>query len=137
MIPTELVAACERNSFVWQRANADDVDRAFDRLSLDKSGQFFEFCRKYTLQFVSDTLPFELSDFLEDDGEISDLVDYAHEELGIDKNFIPISSYFASSIYGVFPSDDRVVLLTSNDDGTGWNEEILSPSFFAFMRQHL
>ncbi len=137
MIPTELVAACERNSFVWHRSDPDDVDRAFDRLKLQKSGQFFAFCRKYCLQFVSDTLPFELADFLEDDGEISDLVDYAHEELAVAKTFIPISSYIAGAIYGVFPNDDRVVLLTPNDDGESWNEEILNPSFFAFMRLHL
>lgn len=137
MIPAELIEACERNDFMWHRENPDDIDHAFDKLGLNKSGEFFAFCRKYCLQFISSTLPFELVDFVEDDGEILDSVDYAHAELGIARDFIPLSSFFASSVYGVFPNDDRVVLLTPSDEDESWNEEILSPSFFKFMSAHL
>ncbi len=136
-IPDALVAACERNAFVWHRQNPEAVEAAFDSLALAKRGEFFAFTKRYCLQFTSPTLPFELVDFVECDGEISGLVGYAHDELEIAKDLIPISPYEASSIYCVRVSDDSVILVAWSYEIDSWEEERLSDSFFAFMLEHL
>lgn len=137
MIPQSLTVACERNNFVWHRESPEDVDRAFDELMLEKQGEFWQFSRVYCFQFVSETLPFELVDFLEDDGQISDLLEYSHRELEIPNDLVPISTYEAESLYCVRPSNSQVVLLTPSNGGEGWDEEEISGSFFTFMLEHL
>lgn len=135
-IPSALIDACEKNEFVWHRESRTEVAKAFDELGLTKGGQFFEFSKKYCLQFVSETLPFELVDFVEE-GEISDNVFYARDELGIDPELLPISPYEAESIYAVDVTNDSVLFLTPDDDGEDWNKEIISNDFYQFMLEHL
>ena len=135
-IPPALIAACERNEFVWHRENPDCVDAAFDELALKKQGQLYRFARRYCLQFASDTLPFQLADFVEDDG-ISDNVFYAREELGIDPRLVPVSLYEAASLYAVSVEDDRVLLLTPAASGDDWSSEVVIGSFYDFMQVHL
>ena len=135
-IPIALVDACERNEFVWHRENPAEIDAAFDELSLNKGGELYEFAKRYCLQFASDTLPFQLADFVEDDG-ISDNVFYAREELGIDPRLIPISLYEEESLYAVSAEDDRVVLLTPAASGDDWSIDVVSESFNDFMQAHL
>ncbi|WP_230293219.1 hypothetical protein [Croceicoccus sp. Ery5] len=137
MIPQALTEACERNKFVWHRESPQDVDFAFDDLMIEQQGEFWQFSRVYCLQFVSETLPFEMADFLEDDGQISDLVEYAHRELQIPNDLIPISTYEAESLYCVRPGTSQVVLLTPSKGGEAWDEQEISSSFFTFMLEHL
>lgn len=135
-IPSSLIKKCEINEFVWHREDPSEVDAAFEELMLKKNGEIYEFCREYCLQFVSKTIPFQLVDIIEDDG-ISDNVFYARDELGIDPQLLPISPYEAESIYVVDTGDDRVLMLTANEADDGWNAEIISNSFYAFMLKHL
>lgn len=137
MLPNALINACERNDFVWHRADTRHVDAAFDSLSLERRGEFFEFSRRYCLQFVSESMPFEMVDFVEEDGHIADLIDYAHSELGISRDLIPISTYEAEALFCVRPSDDNVLLISQAIARQGWHEELLSASFWEFMFSHL
>jgi hypothetical protein len=135
-IPDALINACERNKFVWHRESPEEIDVAFDKLSLPKRGELYDFSKRYCLQFSSETLPFQLYDIVEDDG-ISDNVFYAREELGISPELLPISPYEAESIYVVDVSNDHVVYLTADDSSEKWNTEVLSESFYRFMLENL
>jgi hypothetical protein len=136
MIPAELIEACDRNSFVWRRQSPDDIDKAFDELSLLRSGELYEFCKQFCLQFHSDTLPFELAEIVDEYG-VSDNIYYARDELGISPEMVPISPWGAEAIAVVDTTNDSVLILTANDSGDGWNQDILSASFYAFMQEHL
>lgn len=136
MIPATLIDACERNSFVWHRQSPDEIDTAFDELRLPRSGELYEFCRQFCLQFHSDTLPFQLAEIVDEYG-VSDNVYYARAELGVPPEMVPISPWEAEAIAVVDTTNDSVLILTANDSGNGWNQDILSTSFYTFMQAHL
>jgi hypothetical protein len=135
-IPSALIEACERNEFVWHREDPSQIDAAFSDLELPKGGQLFEFAKRYCLQFVSETLPFQLMDIVEDDG-ISDNVFYAREELEIDPSLLPISAYEAESIYVVDSASNEVKYLTFDEEIDEWSEQVVGSDFYSFMLQHL
>ena len=135
-VPSALLEACTRNSFVWLRQSPDEIDTAFDELLLPRSGELYEFCRLFCLQFHSATLPFELTEIVDEHG-VSDNIYYARDELGIPPKMAPISSWEAEAIAVVDTSDDSVLILTANDSGDGLKREIRSTSYYAFMQEHL
>lgn len=136
-IPIALVEACERNSVVWHRQSAHDIDAGFDELELPRSGELYEFAKRYCLQFYSRSMPFELTDIIEEDGVVSGNVYYAREELRISPELLPISAWEAEAIFVVNTADDSVLLLTADDQGDGWHSEILASSFYDFLMEHL
>ncbi len=135
-VPSALLEACIRNSFAWLRQSPDEIDRAFDELLLPRSGELYEFCRLFCLQFHLATLPFELTEIVDEYG-VSDNIYYARDELGIPPEMVPISLWEAEAIAVVNTTNDSVLILTANDSGDGWNRDILSTSFYAFMQEHL
>ncbi len=135
--PIALVEACERNRLVWHRQSAQDIDAGFDELYIPRSGELYEFAKRYCLQFASRTMPFQLTDIIEEDGVVSDNVYYAREELRIAPELLPISAWEAEAIFVVNTNDDSVLLLTADDQGDSWNSEILASSFYDFMLDHL
>ncbi|HEY0597559.1 hypothetical protein [Sphingopyxis sp.] len=136
-IPNDLIDKCERNQYCWHRETPSDIDVAFEKLGLPKTGELYIFARKYCLQFASESIPFQLVDIVEDDGTISDNIYYAREELKIEPTLVPISTYEAESILVVDVNDERVLQLTPNDAGDAWISEIISPSLYSFMLSHL
>lgn len=135
-IPTALIDACERNKDVWHRESPEDVARAFGELGLKEDGEFFEFLSRYCLQFYTSKIDFEFEDVVDDDGDVSEMVSYAGEELGVDPSLLPISTYEAESLYAVDTKNGGVVYLTSNQDGE-WDQKLISPSFYTFMLEVL
>ncbi len=85
------------------------------------------------MQFLSHKLDYELIDIVDDDGCASDIVDYAHNELGIDLRYLPISTYEAESLFAVDTLSDAVVHATPDDANGDWNYEVLNTSFYGYM----
>lgn len=135
-VPSALLEACTRNSFAWLRQSPDEIDRAFDELLLPQSGELYEFCRRFCLQFHSATLPFEMTEIVDEYG-VSDSIYYARDELCIPPEMVPISSWEEEAIAVVDTTNDSVLILTANDSGDRWSRDILSTSFYAFMQEHL
>jgi hypothetical protein len=136
MIPTKLIIACEKNKFAFNRDSQAYAESAFDKLKLNKKNELFVFCESYCLQFLSDKIDYELLDFIEYDGAISDNVFFAREELLIPHNQVPISSFEAGSIYTVDVDTNGVFVFRSDDSGN-LVEELVDKSFFNYMEKVL
>lgn len=132
-IPSHLIALCDSNAYVWHRNEPAAVRKVFAALELPESSQLCQFLQCYSMQFLSHKLDYELIDIVDDDGCASDIVDYAHNELGIDLHYLPISTYEAESLFAVDTLSNAVVHATPDDANGDWNYEVLNTSFYGYM----
>jgi len=132
-IPKDLIALCENNAYVWHRNEPAAVRKVFADLELPESSQICQFLQRYSLQFLSHKIDYEMIDIVDDDGCVSDIVDYAHNELGIDLRYLPISAYEAESLFAVDTLSDAVVYATWDDANGGWHYEVLHSHFYEYM----
>jgi hypothetical protein len=136
-IPAELMTLCDANRFMWRRKNPARVRDVFKDLGLNKDSQFCEFLQRYAMQFVSRRIDYEMVDIIEEDGALSTFVEYVHEELEIDRRYLPISTYEASSLFAVDSLNEGVVYVTWDEATDAWNYEVLHVDFYGYMTEVL
>ncbi|WCM27316.1 hypothetical protein NDN01_25605 [Sphingomonas sp. QA11] len=136
-IPNDLTKLCEQNAFCWHRNSPKYIDEAFDQFGWERSGELYEFLLIYALQFNAIKFGYELLDIVDEDGRISDNIEFFYEELGIERDFIPLSSFEAGGAYVYRIRDGKVFEIKSNADLGQFEYEEIAGSFFNFMRIYL
>lgn len=131
-IPTELIGLCEANKFMWRRSNPGKVREVFKDLGLREDSQFCQFLQCYVMQFFSNKIDYNMADIIEEDGA-SDLIDYVHQELQVERNYLPISLYEAESLFAVDTVADAVVYATWDEALDAWKYDTIHPSFYRYM----